>query len=64
VYGEPIDLSAYYGRRMTHPLLMEVTDLLMRRLAKLGGVDYSKDVRSTRPIRPDSGPEQSVRPAG
>lgn len=39
-YGEPIDLSAYYGRRNSGALLVKVTDLLMRRLAALGGVDY------------------------
>jgi 1-acyl-sn-glycerol-3-phosphate acyltransferase len=44
VYGDPIDLSAYYGLRVTHSVLTEVTDLLMRRLAQLGGVIYAKDV--------------------
>lgn len=40
-YGEPIDLSAFAGRRKNAETLREVTDLLMRRLAELGGVDYS-----------------------
>lgn len=37
-YGEPIDLSEFYGRRKSQNLLREVTDLLMQRLAELGGV--------------------------
>lgn len=37
-YGDPIDLTAYYGRRTSPELLQEVTDLLMRRLAELGGI--------------------------
>ena len=38
--GEPIDLSAYSGRRPKREVLLEVTDLLMSRLAELGDVDY------------------------
>ena len=37
-YGKPIDLSAYFGQRKTQEVLREVTDLLMERLAELGGV--------------------------
>ena len=37
-YGDPIDLSRYYGSRKTSELLREVTDLLMARLAELGGM--------------------------
>ncbi|HET6323200.1 MAG TPA: lysophospholipid acyltransferase family protein [Planctomycetaceae bacterium] len=44
VYGEPIDLSAYYDQKRTRTLLREVTDLLMRRLAELGGVSYAPDL--------------------
>jgi 1-acyl-sn-glycerol-3-phosphate acyltransferase len=40
-YGEAIDLSAYYGRRINTELLDEVTDILMSRLAALGGVAYT-----------------------
>src|SRR6185437_1256016 len=36
-YGQAIDLSAYYGQPKTQKVLIEVTDLLMRRLAELGG---------------------------
>jgi 1-acyl-sn-glycerol-3-phosphate acyltransferase len=43
-YGDPIDLSAYYDRKRTRTLLREVTDLLMRRLAELGGVAYAPDL--------------------
>ncbi len=39
-YGDPVDLSAYYGRRTSPELLQEVTDLLMRKLAELGGTKY------------------------
>jgi 1-acyl-sn-glycerol-3-phosphate acyltransferase len=39
-FGEAIDLSAYYGRRINQELLDEVTEILMRRLAELGGVSY------------------------
>jgi 1-acyl-sn-glycerol-3-phosphate acyltransferase len=38
-YGDPVDLSAYYGRRTSPELLQEVTDLLMGRLAALGGLE-------------------------
>lgn len=49
-FGEPVDLSAYYDRRRSEELLEEVTDLLMRRIAELGGICY-----------PDSGdPNQTV----
>jgi 1-acyl-sn-glycerol-3-phosphate acyltransferase len=45
-YGELIDLSDYYDRKRTRTLLREVTDLLMRRLAELGGVPYTPDVQA------------------
>jgi 1-acyl-sn-glycerol-3-phosphate acyltransferase len=45
-YGDPIDLSAYYDRKRTRTLLREVTNLLMRRLADLGGVAYEPDLAS------------------
>lgn len=37
--GEAIDLSPYYGRRINQALLDEVTGVLMRQLAELGGVE-------------------------
>lgn len=49
-YGEPIDLSEYFGRRTSAELLAEVTNLLMSRLASLGGVGYT-------PVRVDADDE-------
>jgi 1-acyl-sn-glycerol-3-phosphate acyltransferase len=49
VYGDPIDLSAYYGQRISTELLQEVVDLLMARLAALGGVEST-------PLRPTDTP--------
>jgi 1-acyl-sn-glycerol-3-phosphate acyltransferase len=49
VYGDPIDLSEFYDQRTTHELLQHVTDLLMHRLAELGGLtvaDAGRDDRS------------------
>lgn len=40
-YGNPIDLSPFAGRRKSRELLHEVTDLMMQRLADLGGVRYA-----------------------
>lgn len=45
-FGDPVDLTDYYGRRINQPLLDEVTELLMTRLASLGGVDYSGSARN------------------
>jgi 1-acyl-sn-glycerol-3-phosphate acyltransferase len=53
-YGDRIDLGAYYGRRTSPELLEEVTDLLMERLAALGGVEP--------PARP-AAPQPTERPA-
>jgi 1-acyl-sn-glycerol-3-phosphate acyltransferase len=58
-YGEPVDLSHYYDRPKTQKVLIEVTDLLMRRLADLGGVPYAADARSPA----GSAQLQSIRPA-
>lgn len=40
VYGEPVDLSPWRDRKKTQDVLREVTDLLMTRLAELGGATY------------------------
>jgi len=40
-YGNPIDLTPYYDQRVTQELMREVTDLLMNRLAEVGGIDRS-----------------------
>jgi 1-acyl-sn-glycerol-3-phosphate acyltransferase len=36
-YGRAVDLSAWYGRRITQELLQQVTGVIMQRLAELGG---------------------------
>jgi 1-acyl-sn-glycerol-3-phosphate acyltransferase len=43
-YGDPVDLSAYYGKRINGALLEEVTDLLRNRLADLGGLELPQKV--------------------
>ena len=40
-YGESVDLSSYYGRKLSPGILAEVTDLLMSRLAETGGVGFT-----------------------
>lgn len=40
IYGEPIELSAYRGRKKSQELLREVTDVIMNAVASLGGVTY------------------------
>jgi 1-acyl-sn-glycerol-3-phosphate acyltransferase len=61
--GEPIDLSAYYGREPTVKLLREVTDLMMRRLradvADLRGV-AAPDTDLFRWIRPQKPTEDAA----
>jgi 1-acyl-sn-glycerol-3-phosphate acyltransferase len=42
-YGDPIDLSAYYAQRVTADVLQDVTNLLMTRLAALGGIESKPD---------------------
>ena len=37
-YGQPIDISRWFGQRLTQNMLREVTDELMNHLARLGGV--------------------------
>ncbi|MBX3436199.1 MAG: 1-acyl-sn-glycerol-3-phosphate acyltransferase [Planctomycetaceae bacterium] len=41
-FGDPIDLSDYYGAKPTPEVLAEVTDLLMERLGALGSVEARK----------------------
>lgn len=40
VYGDPIDLSAYYDRHASREVLEEVTTLMMQRVAELGDTVY------------------------
>lgn len=42
-FGEPLDLSRYYGQRINQQLLDEVTQVLMRYLAQLGGIEIAPD---------------------
>ncbi|WP_417391598.1 lysophospholipid acyltransferase family protein [Gimesia sp.] len=45
VYGEPIDLSAYYGKRLSREVLEEATTLMMWKLAELGDTEYLGGLR-------------------
>ena len=40
-YGNPIDLAAWHGRKPGHKELAEVTDLIMKSLADLGGISFT-----------------------
>ncbi len=41
IYGEPILLTAYRGKKKSQDLLREVTDLIMNSVARLGHVSYA-----------------------
>lgn len=41
IYGEPIDLSAWYDKKPGHVELAEVTDLIMKTIAELGGISFA-----------------------
>jgi 1-acyl-sn-glycerol-3-phosphate acyltransferase len=45
IYGDPIDLSGYLGRPLTHQMLHEVTALLMQRIEKLQPASRKEAVR-------------------
>lgn len=59
VYGPPIDLASYRGRKKSQELLREVTDLIMTTIASLGGVPYAGT-----PLAEETpaGPRESSRP--
>jgi 1-acyl-sn-glycerol-3-phosphate acyltransferase len=40
-YGDPIDLSPWHGRRKDRATLSEVTTVMMRELARLGGTTFA-----------------------
>ena len=42
IYGEPIDMSPWYEKKPGHAELQEVTDLIMMKLAELGGVEFTR----------------------
>lgn len=44
VYGNPIDLSAWYDIKPGHKELAEVTDLIMHTLSKLGGIEFTPTI--------------------
>lgn len=53
VYGAPIDLSPYRGKRKTQEMLREATDLIMNTVAALGGVTYAGTLtEEAEPSRP------------
>lgn len=54
LYGEAVDLSDYYGRRITQELLQEVAGLLMRRLADLGRAQVANDAPPAITIRAEA----------
>jgi len=61
-YGDPVDLSGFNERRITHRLLKEVTDLLMRRLAELGAVEYVCGPGEIPVLRREDGDASTGRP--
>jgi 1-acyl-sn-glycerol-3-phosphate acyltransferase len=48
IFGPAVDLSAYYDRPLNRPLLEEVTDLIMRRIAALAQHQGSGPTRASR----------------
>ncbi len=51
-YGEPIDLSEFYDQRPKGVVLEQVTELMMTRLAELGGVERVRE-REVVELEPD-----------
>lgn len=41
IYGDPIDLSRFEGKKITQEILKEACDYMMSQLAELGGVPYN-----------------------
>ena len=52
IYGEPIDLSEFYDQRPKGVVLEQVTELMMTRLAELGGVERVRE-REVVELEPD-----------
>ncbi len=57
-YGDPIDLSEYTGRKRTPELLQEVTQLLMRNLAELGGISWEPQTEEQAPDLEESAAQE------
>ena len=55
-YGDPIDLSEYYDQRPKGEVLAEVTELMMTRLAELGGVERVREDGAGEPEEDESFP--------
>lgn len=51
-FGPPIDLSEFHDAKKTQELLNQVTNLIMMRLAHLGGVEYAQDMEVAREPKP------------
>ncbi len=47
-YGEPMDLSEYYGRENDHEVLRDITDQVMRELSRLSGREYVDEYAADR----------------
>jgi 1-acyl-sn-glycerol-3-phosphate acyltransferase len=45
IFGQPLDLTPWQGRRSSPELLAEVTDHIMGSLARLGGIGYTPCAR-------------------
>ena len=41
IYGEPLDLSGWHEKKLTHAVLAEVTDVIMKSIADLGGIQFT-----------------------
>ena len=41
IYGDPLDLSAWREKKLTHAVLAEVTDMIMKSIADLGGIQFT-----------------------
>lgn len=46
-YGEPIDISLWYDQKAGHEELAEITDLIMKSIADLGGIDFTPTGRDS-----------------
>jgi len=56
IYGDPIDLSEFYSQRPKGEVLEQVTELMMSRLAELGGVDRVREDGVEEPEADDAMP--------
>jgi 1-acyl-sn-glycerol-3-phosphate acyltransferase len=54
-FGDAVDLSSYYECRKSQEILHEVTDLLMTRLAELGGVEYARPTHAPQTLPMERG---------